>query len=124
MSILKVISRIFLILAAALLVVGATLALSHTSLGAQILSARGGLEDGLRNAAASTNPLPANFVPQAGGGGGDFDRAGGGSLVFDLARNLGTVGAIVLAYVAISLAFSRLKGWFKRNRSPLRSAAL
>jgi hypothetical protein len=72
MRIVKVIARIFLILAAALMVVGATLALSHTG----------------------------------------------------LARNLGTVGAIVLVYVAISLAFSGLKGWFKRNRSSLRSAAL
>jgi hypothetical protein len=124
MSIVKVIARIFLILAAALLVVGATLALSHTSLGAQIVSLRGGLEDGFRNAAASTSQLTANFASQAGRGGSDFDRAGGGSLISGLARNLGVVGAIVLVYVAISLAFSRLKGWFKRNRSPLRSAAL
>jgi hypothetical protein len=124
MSIIKVIFRIFLILAAALLVVGAMLALSHTSLGAQILSVRGGLEDGFRNAAANTSQLSANFVPQAGRGGGDFDRAGGGSLVFGLVRNLGTVGAIVLVYVAVSLAFSRMKSWFKKNRSPLRPAAL
>jgi hypothetical protein len=57
MSIIKVVFRISLILAAALLVVGATLALSHTNLGAQVLSARGGLEDGLRNAAAT---MPAS----------------------------------------------------------------
>jgi hypothetical protein len=124
MSILKVIFRVSLILAAALLVVGATLAFSHTSLGAQILSVRGGLEDGLRNAAANGSQLPANFGLQAGRGGGDLDRIGGGSLAFGLLRNLGTVGAIVLVYVAISLAFSHLKGRIKRNRSPLRSTAL
>jgi hypothetical protein len=118
MSILKIIIRIFLILAAALLIVGATLALSHTNLGTQILSLRGGMEDGFRNAAASTSQLSTNFASQAG------FAAAGGSLAFDLVRNLGTVGAIVLVYIAISLAFSRLKGHFKRNRSPLRSAAL
>jgi hypothetical protein len=121
MSLIKIFARIFLILAAALLVVGATLAFSHTSLGAQVLSVRGGLEDGFRNAAASASQLPANFVPQAGG---DFDQAGGGSLILNLMRNLGTVGAIVLVYAAISLSFFRLKGRFKRNRSPVRPAAL
>jgi hypothetical protein len=52
MSTLKIITRIFLILAAALLVVGATLAFFRTNLGAQALSLRGGLEDGFRNVAA------------------------------------------------------------------------
>jgi hypothetical protein len=116
MSILKIIARISLILAAALLVVGATVAFSHTSLGAQVLSLRGGLEDGFRNAAAGAGQFSTNFASQvsfpAVGRGGDFGRSGGGSLVFDLLRNLGVVGAIVLVYVAISLSLSRLKGWF------------
>lgn len=128
MSIVKIVTRISLILAAALLVVGATLAFSHTSLGAQVLSVRGGLEDGFRNAAASASQLPANFAAQGGfpegGRGGDFDRAGGGSLISGLVHNLGTVGAIVLVYVAISLSFSRLKGWLKRKRRAVRPAAL
>ncbi len=123
MSVLKVIFRVFLILAAALLVVGATLAFSHTSLGAQILWVRGGVEDGFHNAAASASQLSTNFASRAGGG-GDFERAGGGSLFSSLAHNLATLGAIVLVYVAISLSYSHLKSWFKRNRNPLRSAAL
>jgi hypothetical protein len=73
MSLIKIFARVFLILAAALLVVEATLAFSHTSLGAQVLSLRGGLKDGFRNAVASASQLPANFIPQAGGRGGDFD---------------------------------------------------
>jgi hypothetical protein len=124
MSLIKFFARMFLILAAALLVVGATLAFSHTSLGAQVLSVRSGLEDGIRNAAASASQIPANFVLQAGGRGGDFDQAGGGSGLFGLVHNLGTVGAIVLVYVAISLSLSRLKGRFKRNRRSVRPAAL
>ena len=124
MSLIKIFARIFLILAAALLVVGATLAFSHTSLGAQVLSVRGGLEDGFRNVAASASQLSTNFAPQASGRGGDFDQVGGGSLILNLMRNLGTVGTIVLVYVAISLSFSRLKGQFKRNRRPVRPATL
>jgi hypothetical protein len=127
MSMLKITARIFLILAAALLVVGATVAFSHTSLGAQVLSLRGGLEDGFRNATAGVGQISTNFAPQAGfpagGRGGDFDQAGSGSLVFSLVRNLGVVGAIVLVYVAISLSLSHLKGWLKGKRSPLRPAA-
>ena len=128
MSMLKIIARISLILAAALLVVGATVAFTHTSLGAQVLSLRGGLEDGFRNAAANAGQISTNFAPQAGfsvgGRGGDFDRSGDGSLVFSLVRNLGVVGAIVLVYVAISLSLSHLKGWLNGKRSPVRPAAL
>ena len=122
MSIPKIIARIFLILAAALLVVGATLAFSHTSLGAQVLSLRGGLQDGFRNAAAGASQFPADFVSPAGRGGGDFDRVGG-SLLSDLVHNLGVIGAIVLVYIAISLSLSRLRGWFKRKHNPVRLAA-
>lgn len=124
MTLIKFIARVFLILAAALLVIGATLAFSHTNLGAQVLSVHGGLEDGFRNAAASASQLPTDLFPQAGGRGGDFDQAGGGLGLLGLARHLGTVSSIVLAYVIISLLFSRLKGRFKRNRSPIRPAAL
>ena len=122
MSILKIIARTFLILAAALLVVGATLAFSHTSLGAQVLSLRGGLEAGFRNAAAGAGQFSAGFVSRAGRGSGDFDRAGG-SLLSGLVHNLGVVGAIVLVYITISLSLSRLRGWFKGKRSPVQSAA-
>lgn len=126
MSILKIITRIFLILAAALLVVGATLAFSHTSLGAQMLSLRSGLEDGFRSAAAGAGQISANFASQAGfpadGRGGDFDH-GGGSLLSDMVHNLGVIGAIVLVYIAISLLFSRLRGWFKGKRSLVRPVA-
>jgi hypothetical protein len=118
---MKIITRIFLILAVALLVVGATVAFSHTGLGAQVLSLRGGLEDGFRNAATGASQFPADFASPAGRG-GDFDR-GGGSLLSDLVHNLGVIGAIVLVYIAISLSFSRLRSWFKGKRSLVRLAS-
>jgi hypothetical protein len=118
---MKTILRTFILLAAAMLVVGATIALARTSWGSNLLGSGGrpGFEQRLRldgsGAGNFQRPEGGDRLRQGGfergeGRGGREGRAGIGSFTWlSLLRNGGILALIVVVYALLDQLFSRRK---------------
>lgn len=125
---LKILYRIAIILVAALVVVSAAVILTSNGQGAA-LSIGNGEQHGVMNGERPT--LPDGFSggefggrgPAAGGLRGDHHGSAAGSLNWTVwAKNLGTIGVIVLAVIGVERVFDWVKQW-RRRRGAARAAS-
>lgn len=118
---MKIMTRILIILAAALMVVGATVIFTNSNLAAKVMP---GLGDGHRPEMGELTPGDANF-PRSGDGrpthslsDDGFRRDGRHDSRFSLfgtLKNLTVIAAIVLAVVIVERLINRLK---RRTKQP------
>lgn len=110
----KISLRILILLSAAMLVVGALVAISKTGAGAQAFDGHGGPPAEWNGQQGGFQPggAPANFTgTQARGERRHFDggRPGGsGMIVLGLIKNLGIIAIVVMLYVGIGSLARRL----------------
>lgn len=105
---MKIIGRILIILAAALLVVGATYGFVQLTGGSRF-----GLRDGGRGQFVGGNPPAGGFLGAnnpRGDFGGEGGRRGGGLFgAFDVLRNVFVVGVIFLIIMSASVVYDGLR---------------
>ncbi len=119
---MKIIGRILILLIAAMVVIGATYALSQTAAGAALPGARGGrggfeghgelsqfpADFGGRSASAGQSGIFGNFE-RGPRGGGEFDREFGGLSLTVVLRNFAMIAVIILVVQLLRFGWRKLR---------------